>query len=192
MKILPRKFYERKSDLVAKELLGKILVRKIDSKVLKGKIVETEAYFGEKDPASRAYSGRPKFCVKLMREKPGISLIYMVHNNWLLNFVAHKKNETGAVLIRAIEPLEGIETMKTNRRMDNLRNLTNGPGKLTKALNITKELNGIDVTKEKSDLTVVEGKKEKFEISSSHRIGVTRDLNQELRFFIKGNEFVSR
>lgn len=192
MKILSRKFYKRNPALVAKELLGKILVRRINSKILSGKIVETEAYFGEKDPASRAYSGRPKFCVKLMKEKPGISLIYMVHNNWLLNFVAHEKNETGAVLIRAIEPLEGIEVMKINRRMSDIRNLTNGPGKLTKALSITKELNGIDVTKEKSKLIVIEGKREKFEISSSNRIGVTRDLNQELRFFIKGNKFVSR
>ena len=192
MKILPRKFYERDPDLVAKDLLGKILVRKINSQILSGKIVETEAYFGEKDPASRAYSGRPKFCVKLMKEKPGISLIYMVHNNWLLNFVAHEENETGAVLIRAIQPLEGIEIMEANRRMSDILNLTNGPGKLTKALNITKELNGIDITDKKSELTVIEGKGENFEISSSHRVGVTKDLDQELRFFIKGNEFISR
>jgi DNA-3-methyladenine glycosylase len=192
MRILPRKFYERDPALVARSLLGKTLVRKFNSKILKGKIVETEAYYGEKDPASRAHSGRPKFCVELMQGKPGITLIYMVHNNWLLNFVAHEKEKTGAVLIRAIEPLQGIEIMRTNRRVDNLYQLTNGPGKLTKALAITKDLNGIDVTDEKSELVVVEGSKEKFEISSSHRIGVRKDLPQNLRFFVKESKFVSK
>jgi DNA-3-methyladenine glycosylase len=192
MRILPRKFYERDPALVARSLLGKILVREVNSKILSGKIVETEAYYGKKDPASRAYSGRPKFCAKLMHGKPGVTLIYMVHNNWLLNFVAHRRNETGAVLIRAIEPLEGIETMKMNRRVDDLYRLTNGPGKLTKALAITKELNGIDVTDGKSKLVVVEGCKEKFKVSSSRRIGVRKDLPQNLRFFVKESKFVSK
>lgn len=192
MRILSRRFYERDPSLVAKSLLGKVLVRKIDSRVLSGKIVETEAYYGEEDPASRAYYGRPKFCIKLMHEKSGLTLIYMVHNNWLLNFVAHEKDKTGAVLIRAIEPLQGIEIMRINRRVNNLYHLTNGPGKLTKALVITKELNGIDVTDEKSELIVGEEKKEKFKVSSSHRIGVRKDLPQELRFFIKENKFVSK
>ncbi len=191
MKILERKFYERDPATVAKDLLGKILVRKIDSKILSGKIVETEAYYGEEDPASRAYKGRMKFN-ELMYAEPGRTFIYMVHGNWLLNIVAHFKGEVGAVLIRAVEPILGIEVMVKNREVENFHSLTNGPGKLTKALAITKDLNGIDVTKRKSELRVTEGKEEEFEISSSHRIGVRLDLPRELRFFIRENKFVSR
>jgi DNA-3-methyladenine glycosylase len=191
MKILPKNFYERDSALVAKSLLGKILIRKIDSKILAGRIVETEAYFGEKDPASRAYLGRPKHCVELMHSKPGKILIYNVHNNWLLNVVAHEKGKAGAVLIRAIEPIEGIEEMKKNRKIKNVLELANGPGKLTKALAIDKSLNGIDSTNEKNQISFYNSE-ENFEIASSHRIGVTKDLPKKLRFFIKNNKFVSR
>lgn len=191
MKILERKFYERDPATAAKDLLGKILVRKINSKTLSGKVVETEAYYGEGDPASRAYKGRTKFN-ELMYAEPGRTFIYMVHANWLLNIVAHFKGEVGAVLIRAVEPIQGIEVMVKNREGKNFHSLTNGPGKLTKALDITRELNGIDVTKRKSELTVTGGKKEEFEIASSHRIGVRMDLPEELRFFIKGNKFVSK
>ena len=188
---LERRFYERDPALVAKDLLGKILVREVSSEILSGKIVETEAYYGEQDPASRAYKGRMKFN-ELMFAEPGRSFIYMVHANWLLNIVAHLKGEVGAILIRAIEPIQGVEVMVKNRKLENFRNLTNGPGKLTKALAITKELNGVDVTNRKSELTVIEATEEEFEIASSHRIGVRRDLPQELRFSVKCNKFVSR
>ncbi|MDH5782460.1 MAG: DNA-3-methyladenine glycosylase [Candidatus Bathyarchaeota archaeon] len=191
MKIFERKFYEGDPAAVAKALLGKILVRKVYSKILSGKIVETEAYYGEQDPASRAYKGRMKFN-ELMYAEPGRTFIYMVHGNWLLNIVAHFKGEVGAVLIRAVEPILGIEVMVKNREVENFHSLTNGPGKLSKALAITKDLNGIDVTKRKSELRVTEGKEEEIEISSSHRIGVRVDLPQELRFFIRENKLVSR
>ena len=191
MKILERKFFERDPATVAKDLLGKTLVRKADSKVLSGKIVETEAYYGERDPASRAYKGRMRFN-KLMFAEPGRTFIYMVHGNWLLNIVAHLKGEVGAVLIRAVEPIQGIEVMAKNREAKNFHSLTNGPGKLTKALAITRELNGVDVASRKSELTVIEGEKREMEIASSHRIGVKMDLLKELRFFIKGNKFVSK
>lgn len=158
---------------------------------MSGKIVETEAYYGESDPASRAYKGRKRFN-ELMFMDVGKTFIYMVHGNWLLNIVAHAKDGVGAVLIRAIEPIEGIETMQENRDVKDIRDLTNGPGKLTKALSITKELNGIHVTERNSQLMVVEGEKEHLDVCSSHRIGVKADLQQELRFFIKGNKFVSK
>ncbi len=190
MKVLPKEFYERDPALVAKDLLGKILLRKINSKILSGKIVETEAYYGKRDPASRAYSGRPKYCAKLLYDEPGKTLVYNVHNNWLFNVVAHEKGKVGAVLIRAIEPLKGIEIMKKNRKVKRIFDLTNGPGKLSKALGITKKLNGKDITNNK-EITILDNK-EKFEILSSHRIGVTKDLKRNLRFFIKGNKFVSR
>lgn len=190
-RVFEREFYERDPALVAKDLLGKTLVRTANSKILSGKIVETEAYYGGRDPASRAFKGRMKFN-ELMFAESGRTFIYMVHANWLLNMVAHLKGEVGAVLIRAIEPIQGVEVMVKNRKLENFRNLTNGPGKLTKALAITKELNGVDVTNRKSELTVIEATEEEFEIASSHRIGVRRDLPQELRFFVKRNKFVSR
>jgi DNA-3-methyladenine glycosylase len=118
--ILSKKFFEKDPALVAKNLLGKILVRKINSKILAGKIVETEAYYGKEDPASRAYLGRPKYCVKLLYDEPGKVLIYMVHANWLFNVVAHEKRKAGAVLIRAIEPIKGIEIMRKNRKVKKL------------------------------------------------------------------------
>lgn len=191
MKVLSRRFYERDPALIARGLLGKVLVRRLDSKILSGKIVETEAYYGKNDQASRAYKGRKMFN-ELMFTDVGKTFIYMVHANWLLNMVAHVKGGVGAVLIRAIEPLQGIETMQKNRNVKDIRNLTSGPGKLMKALAITKELNGIDVTKRNSKLVVVEGEKECCEICSSHRIGVKTDLPQELRFFVKGNRFVTK
>ncbi len=191
MKVLPRKFYLRNPKQVAIDLLGKLLVRKIGKHLLIGKIVETEAYFGKEDPASRAYSGRPKFCVKLMYGEVGRALIYMVHANWLFNIVAHETGKGGAVLIRAVEPIKGIEIMKRFRKVEKITDLTNGPGKLCKAFNITKEFNGIDLTK-KGDIFVASGKKEKFTVESSFRIGVSKDLPEKLRFYIKNNIFVSK
>lgn len=191
MKVLSTSFYEREPDIVAKELLGKILVRKMNASLLSGKIVETEAYYGGEDPASKAYKGR-KIFNELMFLNVGRTFIYMVHGNWLLNIVAHPKGNVGAVLIRALEPICGLETMKKNRKVKDLCCLTSGPGKLARALAITKELNGVYVTKRNSPLMVIEGEGESFEICSSHRIGVKFDLPQELRFFIKGNKFVSK
>lgn len=191
MKMLLKNFYERHPAQVAEDLLGKTLVRRLDNEVFSGKIVETEAYFGIKDPASRAHMGRKPYN-QLMFLDAGKTFIYMVHGNWLLNVVAHAKGGVGGVLIRAIEPLQGIETMLKNRNVNDLHKLTSGPGKLTRALAVTKGLNGIDVTKKNSKLVIVEEKRESFEVGSSHRIGVKSDLPQELRFFIKGNKFVSK
>lgn len=192
MKVLSKNFYERKTEEVAKDLLGKILVRKINSRILSGKIVETEAYYGKEDPASRAYFGRPRYVVELLYDEPGKALIYNVHANWLFNIVAHEKLKAGAILIRAIEPIDGIEDMIKNRKVKNIFKLTNGPGKLTKALKINKELNGIFVTENESPIIIIEGMKEEIEICSSYRIGVSKDLKKKLRFFIKGNKFVSK
>lgn len=190
-RVLARNFYERDPALVARGLLGKMLVRRLNSQILCGKIVETEAYYGEKDPSSKAYKGRKMFN-ELMFMDVGKAFIYMVHGNWLLNIVAHSKGDVGAILLRAIEPLQGVEIMMKNRGVKDILALTSGPGKLTKALAITKKLNGIDVTKEDSELAVKESETEGFEISSSHRIGVEFDLPQELRFYVKGNKFVSK
>jgi len=191
VKTLSTEFYQRDPALVAKDLLGKILLRRLNSEVLSGEIVETEAYYGENDPASKAYRGRKMFN-ELMFMDVGKAFIYMVHGNWLLNTVAHLTADVGAVLIRSVEPFQGIETMRKNRNVKDMRDLTSGPGKLTEAFFVTKDLNGVDVTKKTSELVVLEGKEESIQICSSHRIGVKADLPQKLRFFVKGNKFVSK
>jgi len=188
---LERSFYRRDTATVARELLGKTIVRRLGHQVLTGRIVETEAYYGEKDPASRAYKGRKNYNSPMF-DDPGRLFIYMVHSWWLLNIAAHEPGEPGAVLIRALEPIEGIPVMEDNRGVTDLHNLTSGPGKLTKALNVTKELHGLDVTEGSAELKVVDGGPEEFQTATSHRIGVTRDLPRELRFYVKGNRFVSR
>ncbi|MCX8188328.1 MAG: DNA-3-methyladenine glycosylase [Nitrososphaeria archaeon] len=186
-KILPQEFYINEPELVAKKLLGKALVRRLYSKNLIGKIVETEAYYSEGDPAFRK-----DFLPRILNLKQGTAFIYMVHANWLLNVIAYDKI-FGGVLIRAIEPIEGVDTMRKFRGMNNIFNLTNGPGKLTKAMNITKDLNGVKVYDTKSKLIICSFKKEEeTEIISSYRVGVKKDLNKKLRFFIKGNNFVSK
>lgn len=193
MKTLTRDFYTRDPVEVAKDLLNKKIVRRLGHDVLSGKIVETEAYV-ENDIASKTLRRRKVFG-HLADVECGRAFIYMVHGNWLLNAIAHPRRSVGGVLIRAVEPLEGVEVMRKNRNavnLANLTNLTNGPGKLTKALAIAGDLNGVDLTDRRSYLMITDEKKQVFEIASSHRIGVARDLPQPLRFFIKGNKFVSK
>jgi len=182
--------YERDPSVVAEKLLGKRLIRKLNKEILEGIVVETEAYYGLDDPASRARHGLKNYN-RLMWSEPGRAFIYNVHNNWMFNIIAHEPNEVGGVLIRAIEPTKGIDLMKRNRKVENLHDLTNGPGKLTKALKIDKGFNGVFVTSEESQIFIADNKM-KIEIGRSHRIGVKRDLPTDLRFFIEGNQFVSK
>jgi len=196
-----KEFFIRNAEIVARELLGKVIVCNIDGKELRAKIVETEAYFDEKDPASRACQNGDLRETMLMGA--GTVLVYGVHNNWLVNFVTGFENEPQAVLIRAVEPL-------------NFLGKGNGPGLLTKSLGIDKRLHkskigeGIWVEdidnfeRDKERLTnlgednQVEETRQKdlldknFEIIESFRIGVTKDLEKPLRFYVNGNKWVSR
>jgi len=171
---LDKGFFCRKADIVAKELLGKILVRRAGGKEMKAKIVETEAYFDEKDPASRASKGDNKVS-RMMREESGKILVYNVHKYNMLNFVTGKRGEAGAVLLRAVEPI-------------NFSKRTNGPGLLTCALEIDKKMHGEMV----GGGVVVEDGDSDFEIIEKNRIGVSKDLKKPLRFYIKDNKFVSK
>jgi len=190
LEVLPREFYERAPVIVAEELLGKRLLRKSEENFLEGMIVETEAYYGLDDPASRAYHGMKNYN-KAMWEEPGRAFIYNVHNNWMFNIVAHEPDQIGAVLIRAVEPTKGVEIMRRNRPVGNIFHLTNGPGKLTKALKINKSLNRISVFSGESEIVVANNEMQ-FRIGSSGRIGVRKDLQKDLRFFIERNKFVSK
>ncbi|MHA1579322.1 MAG: DNA-3-methyladenine glycosylase [Candidatus Freyarchaeota archaeon] len=187
---LGRGFFSRDPAEVARELLGKILVRKSSEGVLKGKIVETEAYYSKGDPASH-FQLRPS-TREFFREKPsGTIYVYFTYgNHWMFNVLAKGENRSGGVLIRALEPVEGIEFMKKRRRVENVRNLTNGPGKLTRAFAIDRSHNGVDATKDET--LYFEETEEKPEIAATGRIGIKQGAEMPLRFYIKGNRFVSR
>ena len=182
---LSRKFYSRKTKTVAKELLGKILI----NGKCKGKIVETEAYLGKNDPGS-AGCRKIKNIPKALLKPPGHAFIYFTYgNHWMFNVVTEKEGVPGAVLIRAVEPLSGIGIMKRRRKINNIKNLANGPGKLTKAFGIDKKHNCVDLTK--SNL-FIENSNEKFKIVNTTRIGLSKGQEKLLRFYIKNNEFVSK
>ena len=189
-KKLNRKFYDRSTLQVAKELLGKYLVMQKDGNLLSGKIVETEAYIGFKDPASHAYRGMtPRN--QVMFGDPGYAYVYLTYGmHHCLNLVTEKKGYPAAVLIRALQPAEGIEWMKKRRGRQNLKDLTSGPAKLCQALGIDRSLNGTDLC---SGIIYVEDRGETVErIGSSSRIGIKEGKKKNWRFFIEDNEFVSR
>ena len=117
-KLLPRSFYARDTKKVAKDLLGKMLVRKLTKGTIKGRIVETEAYYGEEDPASHAFRGRTERA-KIMWGIPGTAYVYLIYGMYyLFNIVTEKKGKAGAVLLRALDPQEGIAVMKRIRKID--------------------------------------------------------------------------
>jgi len=203
---LPRKFYDRDTLKVAKELLGKVLVRKIGDKLMKGIIVETEAYIGPKDKASHSYGGKKTKRNEVMYGPPGRAYVYQIYGMYYcLNVVTQKEEKPEAVLIRALEPFEQINLMAKNRKiqikteMDKIR-IANGPGKLCKAMKIDKSLNGVDLLGNEIYIEFSRGKIKKelekdFEICSSPRIGI--DYAEEYkdvpwRFYIKGSKYVSR
>ncbi|MCK4777504.1 MAG: DNA-3-methyladenine glycosylase [Actinomycetia bacterium] len=189
--VLSRNFYKRKTDIVAKDLLGKIILRKLPQEIyLTGIIVETEAYFGEGDIASHARRGKTSRC-EVMFGKPGISYVYFTYGmHYMLNIVIGKKGTAGAVLIRAVEPVKGIEMMKTHRKTSKVELLTNGPAKFTKAFQINLKDNKRDVTS--GNIIIKNNSLKSIYIKSSHRIGVPLDNNDHFRYYISGNRYVSR
>lgn len=177
MRVLPRSFYSRNTAVVARQLLGKYLIRKIGRRKLIGKIVETEAYF-ENDPASHAFRGKTPRSAPMF-EQPGHAYVYFIYgNHYCLNAVTEKFGKAGAVLIRALEPVRNIKLP------------TNGPGKLTKALKIDKKFNRADLTR--GELVIAEGKREKLPVITTKRIGLSKASHRLLRYYIKGNPHVSK
>lgn len=190
MKTLDKAFYNRSAEVVATKLLGKILTRSLDNSIISGRIVEVEAYLPFIDEAAHSFKGKTKRNLSLFKSA-GHAYIHSIHTQNCLDVVTDKLEIPGSVLIRAIEPLDGIEKMKEFRNKENLLDLTSGPGKLTKALNITKELNGIDLTNSK-ELWILDDGFIVKDIVSGARIGISKARHKQLRFYIKGNDFVSR
>lgn len=189
---LARAFYERDTVRVARELLGTILVRTNGHTVLRGVIVETEAYRGEGDPASHAYRGPTKRNA-VMFGPAGHAYVYFTYGmHYCLNVTTEPTGNPGAVLIRAAQPTSAIEQMKKRRRTDQLRDLANGPAKLTQAFAVSRSLNGHDLTLGKKLFIVKGDSVEPLDIASTSRIGIRVGLEKPWRFFIRENSFVSK
>ncbi|NOX36824.1 MAG: DNA-3-methyladenine glycosylase [Calditrichaeota bacterium] len=189
---LPRSFFARPTLTVAQGLLGHLLVRTYQSHLLVGRIVETEAYIGKDDPACHAARGRtPRNAV--MFGPPGYSYIYFIYGkHYCLNVVTEPEGFPAAVLIRALEPVEGIEWMQQLRSGVPREQLTNGPGKLCQALALDHQLNGIDMCRV-GPLYIVPGTAvAREQIVQLSRIGIKQGTEHPWRFYVKGNPFVSR
>lgn len=200
--ILEKSFYKNDTLEVANELLGKILVRKVNGKVIRGKIVETEAYIGAIDKASHAYNGRRTNRTEPLYAEGGIAYVYFIYGLYhCFNVITGDKDVAAGVLIRAIEPLDNLDyisKIRFKKEYNQLTkaqkiNLTNGPSKLCMALNITKEENYQDLTS-KGSLYIEHGENEIIDIVKSKRIGI--DYAEEAkdflwRFYIKDNPYVS-
>lgn len=186
--VLPREFYARPTIEVARDLLGKILVHGRAA----GRIVETEAYLGLEDRAAHASRGLTER-TRVLFGPPGHAYVYFIYGMYeCLNLVAEPEGVPGCVLIRALEPLAGIECMRRRRPgARRLEDLASGPGKLTLAMNITRRLYGADVTR--GPLTVRRLLVEpSFDIAVRPRVGIRHCADWPLRFFIAGNRYVSR
>lgn len=188
---IDRTFYQRHPAEVAPELLGKILVRQLPGVTLAGRIVETEAYASD-DPASHTFRGLTERN-KAMFGETGCAYIYFIHGlHYCLNVTARLNTAAGGVLIRALEPLQGIETMQKLRAREDIYHLTSGPAKLTQAMAIDKALYGVDMTAEGS-LFIGSGElRETQAVRATPRIGISLAKDVPWRFILEGNRFVSK
>ena len=201
--IIDKEFYNRSAIDVANDLLGKVLVREVDSRILKGKIVETESYIGAIDKACHAYNGRRTKRTEVLYSDCGVAYVYFIYGLYhCFNVVTNEKDVAEAVLIRAIEPLNEFDYISQVRykkqfkelSKTQIKNLTNGPSKLCLAYLIDKDLNG-DKLYEQGKIYLEESEENDFEIVKTKRIGI--DYAEEAkdflwRFYIKDNDFVSK
>jgi DNA-3-methyladenine glycosylase len=189
MNTLGVKFYNKKTEVVAKKLLGKYLFLKKNDSIISGMIVETEAYLHD-DPASHSFKGLTERN-KPMFGAPGHAYVYFIYGaHFCFNVVTGPAGFGEAVLIRALEPLTGIEKMQKNRGTKDLKNLTNGPAKLAEAFGIDKKLNGSSLIN--GPLRIYDVKIKEPEIVKTTRIGISKAQGRLLRFYIKDNPFVSK
>lgn len=190
-KILPRAFYARPTISVALDLLGKSVYHSVPRGLIAGKIVEVEAYLGERDPACHAFYGKTNR-TGIFWGDPGIAYIFISYGiHYCLNTITEESNTAGCVLIRALEPTAGTSLMEKNRGVADLYSLADGPGKLTQALGITVAQNGVDLTKG-NFLILSEDCSDCPDIVVTSRIGISKAEKEPLRFYIGGNRFVSR
>ena len=189
---LPRRFYERSPRVVARDLLGCIVISRAGRVVTAGRIVETEAYLGPEDAASHA-AIRPIAARSNLYGEAGRAYVFRIYGmHFCLNAVTRPAGQPGCVLIRALEPLAGLRAMARRRSVPaGSREIADGPGKLTQALGITDRQNGADLTDGTLVIAPPDAPRD-FRIATGPRIGITRDTALPLRFWIRGNGFVSR
>ena len=191
-RVLPRAFYERETEVVARELLGAVLECETDDGIASGIIVETEAYLGEHDLACHAAAGRTAR-TEALYGAPGTSYVYFIYGMyWCFNAVTRAEGLPSAVLVRALEPLDGIALMHKRRpRVRNEVDLTNGPGKLCTALGIAGSMSAKSL--QRRPLVIRQGEPvsdDKVEVTT--RIGITKCADWPLRWIVQGNRFVSK
>jgi DNA-3-methyladenine glycosylase len=194
---LPAEFFNRDPRRVSRDLLGKVLARREGRKLLVARIVEVEAYLGENDLAAHATAG----CTArnaVVFGPPGRAYVYFIYgNHYCLNVSCLPDGVAGCVLIRALEPLAGVEEMARARSIagrgpGDLRKLTSGPGRLTEAFGITRRRdNGKDLTAARSDLWIADDGFRVPRVLRTRRIGITKAPEMRLRYVIQGNAFVS-
>ena len=182
---LPRSFYLRSPDVVARDLLGKLITRTLDGERLTGRITEIEAYLGLTDPASHSFIGKtPRNAV--LFGPPGFSYVYFIYGmHYCLNFSCEPEGQPGGVLIRALHPLTGLDTMARLRGLPTSANpklLCSGPGRLCEALGITLAENNLDITRPRSPLRVLDDGFRPTTITATPRIGISKAVDLPLRF----------
>jgi len=174
---------------LARYLVGKLLVRALPEGVASGRIVETEAYVVG-DAAGHTYRGMTPRTRSLFLER-GYAYVYLAYGvSYMLNVSSEASGIGAGVLIRALEPLEGLPIMRLNRGIERLRDLARGPGRLAKALRIDRSLDGLDLCRD-GPLWLARGDREPGEIGQSIRIGISRDADRPLRFYVRDSPFVS-
>jgi DNA-3-methyladenine glycosylase len=194
---LDRTFFARNPRRVARELLGKVLVRNSGKLRLAARIVEVEAYLGENDPAAHAFAGNTAR-TSVLFGPPGYAYVYFIYgNHYCLNVSCEREGKAGSVLFRALEPLLGIEEMARARKITllgprDLPRLTSGPGRLAEAFGITRARdNGCDLTSPGSGLWIGDDTFPAGKIQVTPRIGISKAADQRLRYLLAGNAFVS-
>ena len=183
--LLPRSFYLNSPDIVARNLLGKLITRNLNGERLTGRITEIEAYLGLSDPASHSFIGKTARNAVLFGP-PGFSYVYFIYGmHYCLNFSCQPEGEPGGVLIRALQPVAGLDTMARLRGLASPvkpKLLCSGPGRLCEALGITLAENGLDVTRAKSPLRVLDDGFRPTSTTATPRIGISKAVDLPLRF----------
>jgi DNA-3-methyladenine glycosylase len=188
---LPASFYDRDTEQVARDLLGAVLRHVTDRGVASGRIVETEAYLGEHDLACHAAAGLTQR-TRWLYGAPGTAYVYFIYGvHWCFNAVTRAVGSPSAVLVRALEPLDGVELMRERRGLSRERDLTNGPGKLCEALGITGALNGAPLRG--SAIEILRGDEiPDSRVQVTPRIGITKSAEWPLRWCVEGSPYVSK
>jgi DNA-3-methyladenine glycosylase len=189
---LPVAFFRRPAEIVAAELLGMVVVSSVGGEVTDGRIVETEAYLGYDDPASHGYLHRRNTRNEALFGPPGSWYVYLSYGmHWCANLVCQRSGLASAVLLRALEPLYGVDIMRRRRRGVTDRELCSGPGKLTQALGITRDLDG---SRMPGSAVLVRRPTaiEQVAVTATPRIGITRAADWPLRFCVAGSPWTSR